>query len=90
MLTALAILAALALLESVAYHSLPVPTTLETCHLHREPPSSYLATHRSYTNPSSTSWLPADVISCRWPDPPTTRHQLSDTNLASTPAETSR
>lgn len=36
----------------------------------------------SYTNPLSTSWLPPAVISCRCPDPPTTRDQLSETSLA--------
>ena len=53
------------------------------CPRHRE------LRHRS-THTSSTSRVPSDVISCRSPDPPTTRHQLSQTNLASTPAACSR
>lgn len=41
---------------------------------------------RAYTNPSSTSVLPSAVISCRWPDPPATRLQLSDTSTAAAPS----
>jgi len=44
---------------------------------------------QDYTNPDATSLLPADVISCRLPDPSETRHQLSDTSLALTPVDSS-
>jgi len=43
-----------------------------------------------HLNPSSTSLKPAGVISCRCPDPPATRHQLSATSSGSTPALSSR